>query len=148
MQRLCALLLLGSLSPIACGTDATGINQCRDIEYARCEAAVPCGLVEDLDACQRFARDNCLHGTAGDTPPTSIEVRDCTRMLDDARECAADDPEMDTTDCGIDLARRGSSRAVCDIVLEPERTEACFFLLVEPEDEDEDEEMDADGGAD
>ena len=41
-----------------CGTDAIAVDECRDIENARCEAGKFCGFVDDVEQCKRFYR--CL----------------------------------------------------------------------------------------
>ncbi len=55
----------------ACGRDATGIDECRQIENARCEAAPNCPAIDlnvppyatnSVDGCKAFYQDACLHG--------------------------------------------------------------------------------------
>ena len=55
----------------ACGSDATGIDECRQIETARCQAAPACPSINlgtpphvgsDVDGCINFYNDACLHG--------------------------------------------------------------------------------------
>jgi hypothetical protein len=85
-------------------------------------------LVSDLDACIRFSRDHCLHGTATGTSPKATEVRDCTSVLDDAGDCAQDSKKASAGSCGIDLASGVTSATVCDIISEPEKADLCSFL--------------------
>ena len=42
---LVAFSLLTVLAPASCGSDAVGVDACRSIETARCEAATACGFV-------------------------------------------------------------------------------------------------------
>ena len=69
-----------------CGTDAKGVEDCRDIERARCDAAVACGKVSDLAECRRFYRDHCLHGL-GVTPPARGRVDECVATIKQAAAC-------------------------------------------------------------
>src|SRR5688572_30918766 len=82
------LLLAGTLaSGLAggCTSGAVAIAQCREIEYARCEAAVPCGVVTDVDECKRFYRDQCLHGIAGPAAPTTSDESGFILVMTSAR---------------------------------------------------------------
>ncbi len=38
----------------ACTTGAIGIAQCREIGMRAARPPVPCGVIDDVDACQRF----------------------------------------------------------------------------------------------
>src|SRR5690606_10683950 len=71
------VLLLSLTTTAACKTKAVGIEECRAIEAARCEASVACGIVEseELDSCIRFYEDQCLHGFSGDTSPTADQQK-------------------------------------------------------------------------
>jgi hypothetical protein len=119
-----------------CGTSAVGVDDCRDIENARCEAGAPCGLLDDVEACKRYYRDHCLHGLAT-APPAGASVASCVQVIEAAGACAKSDPEALLEDCeaGVPEARSGLSTA-CDVVLHPERAAECSFLTdVPPEDE-------------
>jgi hypothetical protein len=78
----------------ACGTSAVGVQQCRQIEDARCQRASACGInlqtpVEvgnDVDACIRFYNDQCLHGLVTQTVPTSSDVSSCIQAIN--ADCA------------------------------------------------------------
>lgn len=131
-----ALSLLPLAAHPGCGTDARGVDDCRDIERARCEAAFTCGQVSDLDRCRRFYRDHCLHGLAV-TPPSQSRVEACVGTIKKASACVkragtaatladcAGDGEVVTTDpIGISYA--------CEVVSTPERTAECSFLSPEP----------------
>ena len=45
LSAVCAFTLV---SATGCGTDAQGVDDCREIEQARCEAAKSCGLISDV----------------------------------------------------------------------------------------------------
>jgi len=118
-----------------CGTTAIGIDDCRDIEHARCEAAKSCGIVTDVEACQLYYRDHCLHGL-----PAKLEAGDsvsaCVEVIQAAGQCAQGDPEISLADCDprVTARRRDLSRA-CDVVAHPERAPECGFLTYVPADE-------------
>ena len=114
--------------PWSCGTDAVGVSQCRTIEAARCRAGVACRLVDDLDACLRYTRDHCLHGTDTGGTPKRAQVSRCEGVIEAAGECAQDSRRMSAATCGIDLVNGTSGATVCDVVTEPERAQLCSFL--------------------
>lgn len=124
-RLLTRMLVLGGLA--GCGTDATGVDACRQIEFARCEGAQPCAFDVDVDACRRFARDNCLHGLV--EQPGEAAVRACTGAIETAVKCAdREGSKTKASACEDDeLATAGSAR-VCELVLEPERLAQCEFL--------------------
>jgi hypothetical protein len=94
----------------ACGTDAVGVETCRQIEEARCRHAPRCGIDlgnpkhrdPDVDACIRFYKDACLHGLATTSDPGGPATRAC-----------------------IDAIDRGD----CNVVLHPETDPACGWLV-------------------
>lgn len=119
----------------ACGPDPVGVDDCRSIENARCQAAVACGLVKDASACMRFYRDHCLHGLAAPETPGGAAVTECVEAIQRAGSCAQDDPEQSIEDCldGDDQISPSSGADldnVCDVVRKPERTRQCAFLGV------------------
>jgi hypothetical protein len=134
---LSAVLTFIMLQAIGCRTKAVGINDCREIEEARCEAAVHCGdqiPVDDVEACKRFYRDQCLHGLAIDDDPSSSAVRACVAAITSAGNCAKNDgADTRIEDCadapelmqGFDAERLETA---CDVIERPQYTAACFFL--------------------
>lgn len=116
-----------------CGTNAIGVDDCRDIEQARCEASVPCGFVDDVNACRRYYRDHCLHGLL--TKPSAGAVADCVRVIDAAGQCASADIESALSDCDPEVTESNRKlRSACDVVAHPEYASECAFLLDEPPD--------------
>jgi hypothetical protein len=145
-------LTLGTISAVAsfllasswgCGTNAKGVEDCRDIEVARCEAAAACGILSDVAECQRYYRDHCLHGLAVESPPRNL-VDECVAMVKRAGTCAqALGPEGLLEDCPEVVTRDAIlATTVCDIVHFPERGDECSFLLPVPL-----EEPPSEGGA-
>jgi hypothetical protein len=75
----------------ACGTDATGVTSCKQIEDARCRRATACGIAlqppystsgSSVDECIRFYDTACLHGLeTGDPGP--VVVGQCVAAITD-----------------------------------------------------------------
>jgi hypothetical protein len=125
------------VSASGCGTSAMGIDDCRDIQQARCRAGRACGIVDDVPACERYYRDHCLHGLAA-TPPAGASVAACVDVIEAAGRCASADPESRLVDCNeneqVTDPLPGLSRA-CDVVKHPELATECAFLTDVPADE-------------
>jgi hypothetical protein len=129
LSAVCAFTLV---SAAGCGTDAKGVDDCRDIEEARCAAAKNCAVVTDVDACKRFYRDQCLHGLAV-TSPGSLKVKACVATIQNAGACAAQAPDGAATtldQCTVPVTSSAPGAATaCDIVKEPELSAECAFLI-------------------
>ncbi len=127
LSAVCAFTLV---SATGCETDAQGIDDCRDIEQTRCEAAKNCGLVSDVPACQRFYRDQCLHGLPV-TPPGSVQLKKCVDTIRAAGVCATQSGEGDTRLSQCEPSVTEGARGVltaCGLVKEPEKAVECSFL--------------------
>jgi hypothetical protein len=123
-SAICAFTLVNAAG---CGTDAQGVDDCRNIEQARCAAAKSCGTVEDVDACQRFYRDQCLHGLAV-SPPSSTVLKACLTTIQQAGMCAASDAGTELSDC-VDVTQSApQAKTACDLVANPQWAEECSFL--------------------
>jgi hypothetical protein len=137
LRTLSASLLAGLtsftlLTASGCGTKAVGVDDCRDIEQARCRAGKPCGLVDDVAACERYYRDHCLHGLAIEPSP-GASVSSCVEVIRAAGECAKADPEAPLEACESDVLTPSRAFAtVCDVVRNPERAPECAFLTDTP----------------
>lgn len=120
---------------VACQTDAVGVDECRRIEQARCVAARSCDFgIDDNDeqaTCDRFARDNCLHGFALKDAPRTSDVDECVRAIQTAGTCAANNRPLAETCAGLGMASAGAT-TVCDVIQSPEQAPACRFLVGEP----------------
>ncbi len=120
------LLLAGP----GCDPEPVGVSACRDIEQTRCEAARACGTVDDVDACKRFYRDQCLHGLPTDEVPDGVSR--CVEAISDAGACAEDQGiDADPSDCESRRLQTASGRRVdnvCELVEAPETLRACEFL--------------------
>ncbi len=129
LRTLAALSLISAFATATaagCSTDAVGVEDCRDIESARCEAASACGDVQDEEACKRFYRDHCLHGLALEDEPSGTAVQTCVRSLKAVAACT---PETALADCpGVTLSPSALLLA-CDVVRAPEDIEECRFLV-------------------
>jgi len=152
MRRVFWLALVGlfPVLPFACSTDAVGVQECREIEEARCAAARSCDLGidsdEELEVCQRYARDNCLHGLATKNTPKSSELNACIGVIEKAGACAKDGKDL-ASECGIDTYRLSNAVPVCDIIEDPEEATLCGPVLVEETPEVE-EPPESDAGGD
>ncbi len=115
----------------SCGTDASGVSECREIEDARCTAAASCGF-PDVEQCQRYYRDHCLHGLAVDDV-SAVQVDACIAEIDRAGRCAAQ--QVAPESCSEPLSTTVVVAQVCDLVLRPELLNPCAFLVAAPEPE-------------
>ena len=111
------LALALAATPVAiagCGTDATGVQTCKDVEEARCRAAASCPAVQitppyyangsSVDACIRFYDVACLHGLAVTDPGSSTQkVSDCVNAI--------------------------SLKGACSVVANPELAPQCSWLI-------------------
>jgi hypothetical protein len=121
---------IGAAAAVACGNGAVGVQACRSIETARCEAApacpssLPAGEGIDLSnpipaggdpvaACVRYYDDACLHGLETSVAPSNVAVNDCVAAIQAAGAAAA----------------KGNKLA-CTTVVSPEKNAAaCSFLI-------------------
>lgn len=133
----------------ACGTDARGVTECREIEKARCAAAVDCGYPDQLQ-CERFVHDHCLHGVIPLTVD-AIAVTECREAIEAAATCAqVQGPDTLSEDCTSSIEPTFVvAPTVCELIIRPELAVACVFLEEEPaeEQESQDEERRSSGDA-
>jgi hypothetical protein len=129
---LSAVTTFSLVTASSCGTNAVGVDDCREIEQARCHAGDPCGLIEDVDACDRYYRDHCLHGLAT-KPPAGASVSACVQVIQAAGRCAEAGADTALSKCeeGVTDSQPGL-RTACDVVSHPERASECSFLLDMP----------------
>ena len=148
---LVALVGLVLSAAYGCGTDAVGIEDCRQIEQARCDAGAACGLVKDVEACKRYYRDHCLHGLAIPDSPGPNRVKACVTAISAAAQCARDlGPQAPIASCSPDVGLTALSSA-CEVVNRPEETEPCRFLVPDtppPTFDAGSDSIDSDAGAD
>ncbi|WP_437339027.1 hypothetical protein [Sorangium sp. So ce394] len=144
-----AAVLLGlgavTLATQSCGTAAVGIDACRQIETARCEAAAACpawvgsaDADERVDACVEFVWDQCLHGieNAGteDHPapePTGSQIKACVDAIGATRKCAADNVAS-MAECSAAPPADGADGALspCDVITRRAHAlKACAFVV-------------------
>lgn len=133
LVRLACLCGLGSFSSLGCGTDAVGVEDCKAIEFARCEEAEACGTVEDVEACRRYYRGHCLHGLAVASRPPRDERDACVSAIREAGACArAQGPDTLLAECTdgapADPLPGRNVQSTCDVVARPWEVQACNFL--------------------
>ncbi|WP_437321335.1 hypothetical protein [Sorangium sp. So ce385] len=133
----------------SCGTAAVGIDACRQIETARCEAAAACpawvgsaDADEKVDACVEFVWDQCLHGieNAGteDNPapePTASQIQACVDAIGATRKCAADNVAS-MAECSAAPPADGADGALspCEVITERAHAlKACAFVVRPPD---------------
>jgi len=151
--------LLGATA--GCGTDAKGVDACREIEKERCRQAPACPNAfrvhseEDVEACIRFYRDQCLHGTAT-VDPGKPALDACLQTIRRAGDCARSGAAT-LAECSAPVSSSTTLQTACEVLVSPEKTAECSFLVpVEPppateEDAGSDaseDEADADTGED
>jgi hypothetical protein len=130
----CALLSAISaftlVTAAGCGTSAQGVDDCRDIEDARCSAAKNCDLgISDVTQCQLFYRDQCLHGLAVSSPG-STAIKACVATIQAAGVCALEGQSTAPADCtNKPISIATTAQTTCEIVTNPERTSECGFLM-------------------
>jgi hypothetical protein len=97
-------LALGVAAAGACGTDAVGVDTCRQIESARCKRAPDCPDIhldakphagDGVDACIRFYDDACQHGLASGTDPGAIKLNACVAAINAGSCTVVEAPESD-----------------------------------------------------
>jgi hypothetical protein len=114
-----------------CGTDAHGIEDCREIEQTRCAAAVPCGIITDQPRCEVFYRDHCLHGLPGTAQPQQATIDLCVSTIKKLGECAKrDGAEAEVAAC--EGVQTHDAKTVCEVIQFPEHAYACSFLSATP----------------
>ncbi len=112
-----------------CGTKASGVEECRQIEMARCRSAERCGSIEDAEACERYVEDHCLHGLDPALGPSKAEVLECSEAIEDVGACAQRSGTKTNPDvCRETSLRKANASRVCDLVERPERIPSCGFL--------------------
>lgn len=125
-----ALAGVGALAS-GCGPQPVGVESCRQIETARCEAAAACGLSEDDVAnCKLVYQDQCLHGIQNaDHRPTEAETEACVAAVKAAGACAADGAKK-IGECKDAPSVTGSENIPpCDLVLsDAHELSACSFV--------------------
>jgi len=124
----------GAIVP-GCGTDAVGVDACRRIETARCEAAVACGYTADqVTTCKDFYRDQCLHGLQNNEwEPSTADVDACVAAIGQVRVCA-ERQAASMAECaeaplapGVD----GSALTPCAILTDQaHRLDKCDFVVM------------------
>lgn len=118
----CVLLAAG------CGTDAVGTSECRAFERVRCRAAVACGY-PDVEECERYQRDQCLHGVALESV-TVNELDACAEDVARAGRCAgARGAATAAGSCNEPVLASPASSTACDVVRSPELAVSCAFLV-------------------
>lgn len=125
----------GALSPAlvssGCGPEGVGIEACRRIESARCEAAASCGFSEDqVENCKLIYTDQCLHGIENKAyRPTDTDTSECIAAVKATGACAAAGVNKMSGCPQAPLVAGSADDSPCDIVLHlAQRLDACSFV--------------------
>lgn len=128
-SRVLGWSLSAGLALCACGTNAARVEECRQIEVARCRSAAQCGLIPDLAACERYVADECRHGFPPNLGPSSSSVTACVKAIDDIAACAKrSGKKTPPEDCSQSSLNKADAKNVCELVEHPERIPRCSFL--------------------
>lgn len=121
----------------ACSTKAVGVDECRRIEYARCEAAPNCPAqfsVTDVEQCKLFYRDHCLHGLGVSAAPSGNAVKNCIVAIQDLATCAAefDGAAALLANCATEVTTTNPKiTKACKLLAAPEAIAECSFLAAD-----------------
>lgn len=135
LPRALLLALVTSLGLLSagCGTDAKGTDACREIEEERCRQALACPShfrvksEDDVQACVRFYRDQCLHGLAGPEPGKPA-LDACLQTIKRAGNCARQGAST-LEGCSVPVSTQTSLSTACEVLVHPEQAAECSFLI-------------------
>ncbi len=131
-----------------CGTDAVGVDACRQIETARCQAAPACtgdddtfGIrtEEQVQNCVALYNDQCLHGmeNAEDGEPDQGDVDRCVAAIEATAACKKNGAANMTACADVAYVGGDATTATpCQVLHSPENLEACTFIKAKAEDGD------------
>jgi hypothetical protein len=112
-RALAVVLTLGLVALVACGNGANSVGVCQELESVRCAEAPKCGVdltwplhegsstSDNIQACQLYYQDACLHGLVTPNAPSGVQVTACVTAI------------------------KGS----CTVMLAPQSSPACSFLI-------------------
>lgn len=144
-----ALLSLVCASALGCGTNAKNVEECRQIELARCRAAEQCGQIDDVAACERYIADECRHGFPEGLEPSGSSISACVKAIDDVGACAKREGKKTAPgDCARSSLTSAATDNVCELVEHPEEIPRCSFLAPAKDEDDADDDQVADAAAD
>ncbi|MFO0548785.1 MAG: hypothetical protein U0271_10380 [Polyangiaceae bacterium] len=144
----CALVALGLTAATmvpGCDTGARGVDACRAIESARCDAAPACegddddfGIATDVQVenCKVFYNDHCLNGIENnkDSDPDQGDTDDCVEAVNTTAACQRSGVAS-MADCdGVTMETGSETITPCQALHEPELMSACAFVALPPED--------------
>lgn len=113
-----------------CGSGAVGIEACRKIEDARCDAAVACGFTkEQVSDCKLFYQDQCLHGIENSAHrPSETEVNNCIAAVNATGACATAQVKTMSACADAPVSDDAQGSAPCDVLLSTaQKLTACAF---------------------
>jgi hypothetical protein len=125
--RLAAAAALPVVVALGCSVEQIGADGCKKIESERCAQVAPCKNIKitDVASCQRFYRDQCLHGLSLEAEPGGPVIDKCVSAIKTAGECAKAAPDAPCT--GLAVAK--VTTTACDVLEHPEYATDCAFLV-------------------
>ena len=135
---------LASAVGFGCSTDAVGIDACRTIESARCEAAPSCegddtsfGIAteEQVRNCKVFYNDHCLLGLENDAAePDPDDVTKCEAAIQNVAACKTS-RVASMADCqdkkgkAVEMVDAAAAQLTpCEAIKAPEKIKVCKFI--------------------
>lgn len=111
--------LTPALLSAGCGPTAVGVESCRKIEDARCDAAASCTMSsEQIADCKLFYQDQCLHGIENTAHrPTEAEVSACIASVKATGACAAGGVKTMSACADAPVLDEAKGTAPCDVIL-------------------------------
>jgi hypothetical protein len=148
-SALAAGIALVVLAAYGCGTDAVGIDACRQIESATCEAAPTCKgdpdsfeieTEEQVENCKTLYNDHCLLGleNATEEDPAEEKVQKCVKAIEATAKCqeARTATMAECTD--VPMEEGGGALTPCQALREVELMTACAFIAKPPKEDEDD----------
>jgi hypothetical protein len=111
----------------ACQSGVVGVEACRDIEGARCDASgataegvegTACGFTAaDVKACRALYQDQCLRGIENvEHTPTDDETDECVAAVDALAACALAGIDQAGACDGVQVELAGATLSPCEII--------------------------------
>lgn len=122
--------------PLGCGPEAIGVESCRKIESARCDAAAACGFSEaEVADCKLLYNDQCLHGIENaDHRPTEDDTEACVAAVTATGDCARSGVAKMSACPAAPLVEGAIDHAPCSVILSSaHELSACAFAEGEPD---------------
>ena len=129
-----------------CGTDAVGVDACRQIETARCQAAPACTgddftfairTEEQVRNCITLYNDHCLHGMENveGGEPDQGDVDRCVAAIEATAACKKNGSSYMVQCPEITVLGDTTVLTPCQVLHDPELLQDCGFIQAKEEDD-------------